>query len=207
MTRWTLLLVLLAPGCVIHGQRNAPGIAKIEDPPLAHAVHCVKTETPFDPGERVFTVSTGVAFGGGSGISRADDVQGLYQLSVETSLHLGYRRFSHRDDPPLLPMVHEKYWPDVSVALNLGWHLLQRESEGAGLGAGYAELQAFSLKLFGSGVAAGWAYDPVEKIHGPQFTIFTWGALFARVSHMIDRGTDLLFGIQFKVPVSYMWSR
>jgi len=201
------LCVLLLGGCITHGQRNAPGIAKIEQPPPAHTVQCMEPEVPFDPGERVLTLSTGFAFGGGAGFARSDDVQGLYALTVETTLHYGIRRESHRDDPPLIPMVHEKYWPDLSVALNLGWHVLQREANGAGVGAGYAELQVFGLRLYGSGLAAGWAYDPTEKIHGPQVTIFTWGVFFLRVTHLLDRGTDLLAGVQFKFPVSYMWSR
>jgi hypothetical protein len=205
-----LLLILMTAalaGCVIHGQRNAPGIVKVEQPPHPNRVACNEPEIPDDPGERVFTVSTGLGFAGGAGISRSDDLVGLYVLNAEMSLHYGVRNRSHYDDRGLIPFVNPNHWPHHSLALNLGWHVLQREADGPGVGAGYAELQVYSLKLMATGVAAGWAYDLEEERHGPQITLFTLGTFFVRVTHLLDRGTDLLFGMQFKVPISFMWSK
>jgi hypothetical protein len=203
-----LLCSLGLLGCtIIHGQRNAPGHVKVQQPPPPRRVACAEAEIPYDPGERYLTLSTGVAFAGGPAFSRSDSISGTYALSVETSLHFGSRDRSHRDDAGLIPLGDEKYWPQWSVALNLGWHLLEREGDGAGVGAGYAELQLFSIKMLASGVAAGWAVDVGEEDHGPQFTLFTFGFMFVRVTHLLDRGTDLLFGLQYKIPISYVWSR
>jgi hypothetical protein len=201
-----LLLSLLA-GCIAHGQRNAPGKIQVEQPPPAQRIHCSAPEIPDDPGERYFTVSTGVGFAGGPSFDRADDIGALYALSVETSLHLGSRDTSHRDDSSLIPLANEKNWPQRSVALNLGWNVLERRGSGAAVGAGYAELQAFSMKLLASGLAAGWTYDPEDDVHGPQVTLFTLGFMYVRFRHLLDRGSDLMFGVQYKIPLSYVWSR
>jgi hypothetical protein len=200
------LLLFLAAGCVIHGARNAPGIVKLSEPPKK--LRCQETEQPEDPGERVITFSTGVLFGGGPGLGRTGGTQDIYALALETSIHYGSRSRSHRGDPPLLPLLTDRYYPKRSVALNLGWRLLEREEDGsAGIGPGYAELQLFAMDALFSGVAAGWAVDVGEKVHGPQFTLFSLGMLYARVVYLMDRGTDLIFGMQVKLPVTWIWSR
>ena len=202
-----LLLALLLGGCLIHGQRNAPGVVDVKQPPPPDKVHCNEPLVPLDPGERYFTVSTGLAFAGGPSFARSGDVNATYALAVETSLHIGSRDTSHRDDSSMIPLANEKHWPQRSLALNLGWHLLERKGGGPGLGAGYAELQAFSIKMLASGIAAGWALDLADEVHGPQVTLFTLGFMYIRVRHLLDRGTDLLLGVQYKFPISYVWSR
>jgi hypothetical protein len=192
-------------GCLYHHQKNAPGHVDVKVPP--RAISCERVETPDDPGEYVITLATGAFFGGGAGLGRTVGTQGLYSLGLETTLHLGVKTTSHLKETGFLPLISPKFYPSWSVALNLGWHLLEREQEGAGVGPGYLELQLFSLPLLGSGVAAGWAYDPGEELHGPHFTLFSLGIFYVRVAHMIDRGTDLVFGLHFKVPVTWVWSR
>jgi len=205
--RALLLPLLVLGGCIAHGPRNAPGRVVVEQPPPADQIHCSEPQVPEDPGERYVTVSTGLSFGGGPAFNRSDDIGALYALAVEASLHLGSRDRSHRDDAPLLLIADEKYWPQRSLALNLGWHLLERKGEGPAVGAGYAELQAFSMNALASGVAAGWAVDIADEAHGPQVTLFTLGFMYIRVRHLLDRGTDLMFGVQYKIPFSYVWSR
>jgi hypothetical protein len=199
------VLLAAASGCVFHAERNAPGRVDVHLAPKQ--IQCHQVEEPEDPGEHVLTLSTGAHLGGGVGIGRPGGTAGIYQLGVEASLHYGVRPRSHRDDPPLFPLMTDKYYPRRSVALNVGWHLLEHGLDGPELGAGYLELQLYARDAYASGIAAGWVYDPQEEHHGPQFTLFSLGVFYVRVTYLIDRGTDLLFGLLFKVPATWFWSR
>ncbi len=197
MTRALALLLATAAlaGChalVVHRPRNAPGRIDLHTPPAEPARE--RVERPRDPGERMLVLSTGGFGGGGYRGGGPLNGRGVYGAGVELSVLLGDSRHSHAGDDFFV-------YPMRSLGLNLGWTLAERE--GGGVGPLYLELQA-SYALFGLGL--GYAVDADDNLHGFQGTLFA-GPLYARVSSLSGRGTDIQFGAIFKLPVLFVWSR
>lgn len=208
--RWLAIAMLCSStaGCLVfHGRSNAPGVAEIDQPPKC--VRCRRVQEPKDPGERLVTLSTGLVFGGGPTAGRDDGVRGTYALALESSLHFTSRDRSHNCWPGLLPLADGRHWGDSSWALTLGVNVLEYGgARGINLGPLYGELQIASFENGAPSAAAfGWAVDVGERIHGPQFTLYALGIFHFRVTHLIGRGTDILFGTQFKLPVTWVRSR
>lgn len=193
-TRLAAFACLLAGCHPWHLPSNAPGHVDVHVAP--QQIEKRGVEVPRDPGENWFVLSGGGFAGGGGrwggGGSRGG--RGVYGVGVELSAHLGRRPQSHARDDFF-------FFPAESVGLNVGWTFA--EPEGAGVGAGYVELQAFYLL---GGAALGYAFDVDDGLHGPQATFF-FGPIYVRVTHLFDRGTDLQVGILFKWALSWVWSR
>lgn len=196
MTRALALLALSwLTGChalVVHRPRNAPGHADLQAPPEALARETV--ERPRDPGERMLVLSAGGFGGGGYRGGGGLGGRGVYGAGVELSAFLGDSRRSHYGDDFFV-------YPMRAIGLNLGWTLAERE--GTGVGPLYLELQA-SYAIFGLGL--GYAVDADDDRHGFQGTLFA-GPLYARLSSLAGRGTEIQFGAIFKLPVVFVWSR
>jgi hypothetical protein len=191
-----LLAVLALAGChhlVLHRPRNAPGRSDVRTPPTEIAREGL--ERPDDPGERMLVLSGGGFGGGGYRGGGGRDGRGVYGAGVELSLLLGDTPRSHARDDFFI-------YPVRALGLNFGWTLAERE--GGGVGPLYLELQA-SYLLFG--VAAGYAVDADDGLHGFQGTLFM-GPIYARVSAFGGgRGTDIQLGAILKLPVVWVWSR
>ncbi|MCA9668003.1 MAG: hypothetical protein KC503_20535 [Myxococcales bacterium] len=189
-----LCVLAAASGCrPFHLQRNAPGRVDVRTPPRAIKKRGV--EVPDDPGENWFTLSGGGFVGGGGRWGGGRGGRGVYGVGLELTAQIGRRKRSHNADDFLL------FFPFEAIGLNVGWTLA--EPEGGGIGAGYVELQVFYLL---GGLAAGYAFDPGDGVHGPQFTAY-FGPIYVRVVHLFDRGTDLQAGLFVKWPLSWVWSR
>lgn len=201
------LAALALSGCMRHLERNAPGHIDVAAAPAAVAVGQV--EAPRDPGEHMVTLSSGVAFTGGGTLGRPGGNVGLCKLTVETTLHFGDRAQSHDANPPLVPLMSDRYYPDRSLGFSLGWHVV--EGGGSDLptttGALYLEAQGFMMRALASGIGAGYAVDPRTGRHGPQVTLFTLGLVTIRYAYLTGRGHEITFGLQFKIPVTWVWSR
>lgn len=199
-----LALAALTSGCIVHLERNAPGLSRVSEPPASLPVE--RVELPADPGERYLTLSMGAMTGGGLVFGDGFPT-GRFDLGVEATLHLGDRARSHRADGSFIPFDTSRYYPDGSVGLSLGWTGLRVGADGAHVGHLYAELQGWCLDWLATAVAVGWAYDPGRRLHGPQLMISTLGVLYTRVTYLLDGEAAWTIGLLAKVPVAWVWSR
>jgi len=199
-----LLAALALAGCMVHLERNAPGHVDLAAPPTAPAE---QVEEPGDPGENMITLSSGLGLGGGGDFGGAGSSRGAFKLTLETTLHFGDRAFSHDENPPFIPLATNRYYPDRSLGLSLGWHALDTSSGRVATGPLYLEAQGFMMEAYASGVGVGWAVDPRSGHHGPQVTLFGLAVFTARYLYLAGVGHEIAAGIQFKFPVTWVWSR
>ncbi|HJZ86209.1 MAG TPA: hypothetical protein VKN99_13610 [Polyangia bacterium] len=190
-----VLLAAMAGGCVHwHLEHNAPGLIDVHKPPEHIAEP--QPEDPEDPGERMLVLSGGGLVGGGWGAGGAAGNRSVASAGGEISLLVGSTPFSHREDNFFV-------YPLTALGLNLGWTLY--DSDGTGLGPLYAELQLQDLPHL-TGLAAGWAVDPDDRVHGPQAT-GSFGPVYVRFNYLFDRGSALTVGLVIKAPLVWVWSR
>ena len=121
MTRAALLLIA-AVGCHYHRDTNAPGVIDPATPPRDPSHHGL--EYPGDPGERMITVTSGVAAGGGVG---GVDDGGFGDFAAEATVSWGENPTTHNDADD---QVEARVGPIYAEA--------QRAWLFAGVGAGWA---------------------------------------------------------------------
>lgn len=194
-----LFICVGCPAClIIHSTRNAPGLVELEQPPARIAEPTLAA--PKDPGEHLLVLSTGGFAGGGGRLSSKHGVAGL---GLEASLFYGRDATSHDWDTPVELWIR----PRTGFGLNLGWTAFEHEDEGGqGTGPFYLEAQVHLTAAGFAGLAAGYAVHPVSRDHGLQATLF-WNFVYARVTHLWDRGTELQFGVVLKWRAAWVWSR
>jgi len=185
-----LALIVLAAacgaGCFAHREydRNAPGIADVAVPPK------LRLEVPKDPGRHGVLLSGGV-LGGGGFEARESGRVGVGQLQLELSAAYFSSDFSDTEGYANLPPL---------TGLNLGWTALGSDVARRSL---YLEAQYSSSLL---GAAAGWSYNPVTRVQGPQATLF-YGPVYARLGWRIGEGGEAVFGLAIKGYVKLSWFR
>jgi hypothetical protein len=186
-----VLAALLASGCRIHRDTNAPGHIDLDTPPRAPAQGGdPPVEAPSDPGERMVTLNPGV-FGGFGGRFARDGDRGTGFVGVELTLNRGASSRSHNGDDFFV-------YPWSGRGASLGWTIAQFGDE-ASVGPIYAEVHGF--KLWG-GLAAGYAVDVGDRVHGPQVTAWFLTYL-VRARYMVGGGFELYIGGQLKLP--FVW--
>lgn len=189
-----VVLLSFAPACVkhYHLEKNAPGHVDITQPP-ARATKTV--DRPRDPGEQMFAVQVGAFAGGGlAAFGTPSGVRGAYGVGPEISFVYGRMARSHSEDDFVV-------FPRPAYGLNLGWTMLSYA--GSALGPLYAEVQYTDEVL---GVAAGWAYDRNDNLHGPQLTT-SLGPVYFRSTFLGANGLDLQVGLIIKPGLLWVWSR
>lgn len=188
------VLFLAAQGCVkhYHLEKNAPGLVDAKEPP---ARKTKKPEKPRDPGEQMFVVNVGGFAGGGlAAFGNPSGLRGAYGIGPEVSLVYGAMKRSHSEDDFVI-------FPRPAYGLNLGWTMLTYA--GTALGPFYGELQYSDEVL---GLAAGWAYDQNDRLHGPQVTS-SIGPVYMRGTYLGSNGFDLQIGLVIKGGLLWVWSR
>jgi hypothetical protein len=200
MTRAALLLIA-AVGCHYHRDTNAPGVIDPATPPRDPSHHGL--EYPGDPGERMITVTSGVAAGGGVG-GVGDGGFGDFAA--------GPRSVGREPDDQRrrVALVRAACCCRPGRGRDVGWSALRLGNDAddqveARVGPIYAEAQR--AWLF-AGVGAGWAIDPRTGATGPQVQGF-YTFYFARLRYLAggDGGWEFSGGMQFKIPTTWVWRR
>lgn len=200
----TLVIAALLIGCHHHRDTNAPGVVELERPPSPP--NRTTLQYPGDPGERMFSISAGGLGGGGVRTSPGD---GMFDLAAEVTLSWGESDRSHNDRASRLFIPRGMLIPQRSESLTLGWSAAQIIFGDSGqpteleLGPLYLEAQRARGWW---GVAAGWAFDPTNRDHGPQLNGFV-GVNYLRLRYLIDGGFEFALGYQLKIPTTWVWSR
>lgn len=194
LVRSAMLFPFLFGCTTIHLERNAPGIVEVDKPPKR--IEREALVLPDDPGENYLVFSGGPFIGVGWRIPEGD-AKTTEQTSggLELAIEYGQNEKSHMKDSFI------KLWPRWSIGVNFGWVLLERRE--TGVGPGYIEAQG-RYSFFGLGAGYSWVQE--KEYQGPHFTLFA-GPIYVRVSYLSNTGTDLLFGLVFKTPLSLTWSR
>lgn len=187
-----------------HRGGNAPGITDIARPPTRIADP--SPEYPGESGEHMLTVSSGVLAGVGGGSIESGAVG---DFAGEITVSYGDSPFTHNDlGDPALFLPRGLLLPTQSYGVTLGWSALRIASQrdgnaGAITGPLYLEVQGSRL-IGGGGV--GWAVDLKSGKTGPQFNAF-FMFLFARGRVLFGDGWEVVGGLQFKFPVTWVWRR
>ncbi len=204
MKHAAILAVALAGGCHhYHLDTNAPGRTQVEIPPADLASGDL--EYPDDPGEELYTLSTGVLGGGGV---RARDAAGIGDFAIEATFNHGYNEHSHNDrDHARLFIPSGAIFPLNGWGVSLGWSALQivgtDRDTSAKLGPVYVEVQRFRVPW---AVGAGWAVQPTTGDQGPQLNLLA-GVVFLRTRYLFDGGLEFHLGYQLKFPTTWVRSR
>lgn len=190
----------LAAGCVVHLERNAPGIVDVRrpPPPRGRLAQPVQAE-PQDPGERLLVLLPG-GFVAGGPLVTGHGTRGVGLAGGELTAIYGTRARSHQQPTLLLPVG---LLPQHGFGGSFGVGAFF-DDDRARLGPLYVEGQYAYLGLFTA--AAGYAWDPSQGGHGPQISLSAAG-LYARTTILAGQGTTFLFGIVLKLPVTVVWSR
>lgn len=197
------LVTALLAGCHHHHvDTNAPGLVDPRVPP--GDLRARGLERPGDPGEHLLVISPGVVGGVGGG-SIASTL--VVDLAAEVTVRWGDSEVSHNDAEPRMFLPRGLRVPDRSTGFNVGWSALRLYPENGTTSTGTGPLYAEAVRTgFAWSLSAGWALDPRTGGTGPQlgahFIVY-----FVRGRALFGEGWEVVGGVQFKAPQTWLRSR